>query len=195
MKRLRSYIDSGDGLGNDTPSVSVDDGWLGCHFVQFLDDGLLLSVCSLQFSKHHGLSFFKLFGDFVDVLSLHIGFRNPLSIKFGGWLIVILFSYVSRVLGSFLHLIQFLCISLFVFYVFDSVLLDGLSDFVLLFLYLKSLLRVSFNYWLLIVVDVRLYSHSVLVYSHTVCYLLLHHFFVKLLLRLHFLCFDVMHFF
>ena len=78
------------------------------------------------------------FGDFVDVLSLHIGFRNPLSVKFGGGLVVILFSYVSRVLGSFLHLIQFLCISLFVFYVFDSVLLDGLSDFVLLFLYFPT---------------------------------------------------------
>ena len=146
MKRIRSYIDSGDGLGYYASSVSVHDGGLRVYFVQSLDDGLLLSVCSLQFSKHHGLSFFELFGDFVDVLSLHIGFRNPLSVKFGGGLVVILFSYVSRVLGSFLHLIQFLCISLFVFYVFDSVLLDGLSDFVLLFLYLKSLLRVSFNY-------------------------------------------------
>ena len=170
------------------------DWWLCGQFIQLFDNWLLLSVSGLQFGKHHGLSFFELLSDFIDVLSLHVSFGNPLSVHIGCRLVIILLSHLPRVFGSLSHMIKIFSIFLLVLGVFEFIELYSLSDFILLFFNLLSLLVVVLDYGRFIVVDVRFYHDSMLVYSHAVRHLLLHHLFVMLLLLKNFLLFHVVHF-
>jgi len=148
----------------------------------------------LQFGKHHSFSLLELLSNFIDVLSFHVCLRNPLSVQISCRLVVVLLRHIPGVLSPLFHLIKLPGVFLLVLDVLRPVVLNGLSNFVLLLFNLEPLLVVARHDRLLVAIDVRFYSHPMVIYPHSIIVLLIFHLLVILHLRMHFLSFDVVHF-